>query len=165
MSFNLVRVDNRLIHGQILEAWVPHIKASCLLVADDEVAGDFFRETVIRMAVPSDIDVLIHPVDEIARNYAYHENRSERRILLFSSLADARRAYESGFRFEELNIGNIYHEPGKIHCARSIHLDDRDINDLLELMKKGVQFDMRCVPRDKPVDVLAVLKKSKIDIL
>ena len=51
----LVRVDNRLVHGQILEAWVPFIKAKCIFVVDDNSASDFFCETVIRMAVPSEI--------------------------------------------------------------------------------------------------------------
>jgi mannose/fructose/N-acetylgalactosamine-specific phosphotransferase system component IIB len=55
----LVRVDNRLVHGQILEAWVPFVEARCIMVVDDNSAGDFFCETVIRMAVPSDIEVNI----------------------------------------------------------------------------------------------------------
>lgn len=164
MSFSLVRVDNRLIHGQILEAWVPHVRASCLVVADDDVANDFFRETVIRMAVPRDIDVLVHSVDEIAKLYSYNETQTDQRILLFSSVRDARRAYEGGFKFERLNIGNVYHEPGKVQCARSINLDDQDISDVIGLIKEGVHVDMRCVPKDKPVDVITVLKKTKMDI-
>ena len=54
----LVRVDNRLVHGQILEAWVPFVKAKCIFVVDDHAASDFFCETVIRMAVPSEIEVI-----------------------------------------------------------------------------------------------------------
>jgi len=53
----LVRVDERLIHGQILEAWVPFLKAACIIVANDGVAADFFRETVMRMAVPSETEL------------------------------------------------------------------------------------------------------------
>ncbi len=55
----LVRVDNRLVHGQILEAWVPFIQAKCIMVVDDKHASDFFCETVIRMAVPSEIEINI----------------------------------------------------------------------------------------------------------
>ncbi len=62
----LVRVDNRLVHGQILEAWVPHIEAECIMVVDDNSAADFFCETVIRMAVPSHIEVNICTVEDFA---------------------------------------------------------------------------------------------------
>ena len=52
MDIALVRVDNRLVHGQIIEGWVPYVRANCIFVVDDDVASDFFRETVIKMAVP-----------------------------------------------------------------------------------------------------------------
>lgn len=164
MGFSLVRVDNRLIHGQILEAWVPYVQASCLVVADDDVASDFFRETVIRMAVPRDIDVHIHSVEEIARLYSYNEEAGGNTILLFSSVSSARKAYESGFQFERLNIGNVYNEAGKVQCARSISLNDQDIQDIMHLIQEGVQVELRCVPKDKPMDLLGILKKSKYDI-
>jgi PTS system mannose-specific IIB component len=44
MEIALVRVDNRLVHGQIIEAWVPFIHAGCIVVVDDDVASDFFRK-------------------------------------------------------------------------------------------------------------------------
>ena len=161
MNFLLVRVDNRLIHGQILEAWVPYVQASCLVVADDGVAGDFFRESVIRMAVPRDIDVYVHSVDEIPRIYSYQENTGRKTILLFSRIRDARKAFEGGFHFERLNIGNVYNDAGGVQCARSINLNDQDIQNLLELTQQGVQVDLRCVPKDKPVDLFGILKKTK----
>jgi mannose/fructose/N-acetylgalactosamine-specific phosphotransferase system component IIB len=164
VNFSLVRVDNRLIHGQILEAWVPHVQASCLVVADDEVANDFFRETVIRMAVPRNIDVHVHSVDEIPKIYSYNEETGRKTILLFSRVKDARKAFEEGFHFVRLNIGNVYNEAGSVQCARSINLNDQDINDLLELTQRGVQVDLRCVPKDRPMDLVGILKKSKYDI-
>jgi len=157
----LVRVDNRLIHGQILEAWVPYVRASCIIVADDDVANDFFRETVIRMAVPMDIDVQILSVEELAVSHNYGEETGKKKIVLFSSVGAARRAFESGFRFEKLNIGNVYNEQGKIRCARSINLGEQDIEDILTLVSDGVEVELRCVPKDKPVDFLDVLKKPK----
>ncbi len=60
LNIELVRVDNRLVHGQILESWVPHVKAQCIIVADDAIAGDVLNKTVIRMAVPSEIELIIN---------------------------------------------------------------------------------------------------------
>jgi len=164
VSISLVRVDNRLIHGQILEAWVPYVQASCLIVVDDDVANDFFRETVIRMAVPREIDVHIHSIEEFAETYSRLEETGRKAIVLFSTVGDARKAFEKGFHYERLNIGNVYNETGKVQCARSINLSDQDIRHIVQLIQDGIQVELRCVPKDKPIDFFSILKKSRYDI-
>lgn len=156
----LVRVDNRLVHGQILEAWVPFIQAKCLMVVDDNSASDFFCETVIRMAVPSDIEVNICSVDDFAANYAYGKGKGKKAIVLFSCIAEALRAYEKGFHFEKLNIGNIHHEDYKVCCAPSVFLCEPEIQDIIRLLEeKGVAVELKRVPREKAVNIREVLKE------
>jgi PTS system mannose-specific IIB component len=162
--FSLVRVDNRLIHGQILEAWVPYMQASCLVVADDDVASDFFRETVIRMAVPRDIDVVISSVDDFARSHSFDEHSGRKTILLFSSVGAARKARDLGFRFDRLNVGNVYTEQGGVRCGRSIHFTENDIEDILQMIYEGVRVELRCVPKDKPLDFFDALKKTNHEL-
>ncbi len=156
----LVRVDNRLVHGQILEAWVPFIKARCIIVVDDNSASDFFCETVIRMAVPSDIEVNIYSVEDFSANIAYHQGSGKKTIVLFSKIADALKAYQDGFHFEKLNIGNIHHEDYKVCCAPSVFLCEPDIQDVLNLLQdKGVAVELKRVPREKAVNIKDVLKE------
>jgi mannose/fructose/N-acetylgalactosamine-specific phosphotransferase system component IIB len=156
----LVRVDNRLVHGQILEAWVPFIKAKCIFVVDDYSASDFFCETVIRMAVPSNIEVNIMSVDDFARLYAYKHDSGKRAIVLFSNIADACRAYKLGFHFDKLNIGNIHNEKYKICCAPSVFLCDNEIQDIVTLMENaGVLIELKRVPRERPVNIRDALKE------
>ncbi len=155
----LVRVDNRLVHGQILEAWVPFVEARCIMVVDDNSASDFFCETVIRMAVPSDIEVNICSVEDFAANYTYARGSGKRTIVLFSNIADALKAHEQGFHFETLNIGNIYHEDFKICCAPSVFLCEPEIKDIFRLLQeKGVAVELKRVPREKAVDIEDALK-------
>ena len=159
MDLTFVRVDNRLVHGQILEGWVPFIRAARIVVVDDEVASDIFRETVIRMAVPYDIEVVVYSVDEFASDYHYGDNNGKNTIVLFQNVADARRAFNSGFRFGELNIGNIHFESDRVCCSSSIYLNKEDIDDLEFLVNDGVDIELRSVPRDRPVDFISVMKK------
>lgn len=161
MDIALVRVDNRLIHGQILEAWVPFIDATCIIVVDDEVAGDFFRETVIRMAVPRQVEVIVSGVEDFARNYTYRTGQGKKTIVLFSSITDALKAFHLGFKFEKLNLGNVYHvHSGEGMCCSScVFLDDSDVKDIASLMDSaGVQIELRRVPMEEPVDVRDILK-------
>lgn len=160
MDFVLIRVDNRLVHGQILEAWVPAVDASCIIVVDDEVAGDFFRETVIKMAVPRDIEVLIFGVEEFSAACKTLDPGGKKTIVLFSNVHDAFKTYESGFKYAALNIGNVYNDAGKT-CSSSICLNDRDFEEVRGLTEAGVFVELRCVPRDRPVDFRDVLKKFK----
>ncbi len=99
MDSILVRVDNRLVHGQILEAWVPFLKAVSIIVVNDEVAGDLFRESVIKMVVPSYIDLYVFDVDEFSKSCSYTNWQFGRSIILFDTIQDALRAYKLGFTY------------------------------------------------------------------
>ncbi|HLA28437.1 MAG TPA: PTS sugar transporter subunit IIB [Syntrophales bacterium] len=162
MDIALVRVDNRLIHGQILEAWVPYVSASCIVVVDDEVAGDFFRETVIRMAVPREVEVIISGVEEFARNYTYSVGHGKKAIVIFSSIADAFKAFHLGFKFARLNLGNVHHlqhEEDKVSCSSCVFLNDSDIQNIISLADSGgAQIEVRRIPMEAPVDVRDIVK-------
>jgi len=157
----LVRVDDRLIHGQILEAWVPFLKAACIIVANDGVAADLFRETVMRMAVPSETEVIIRSISEFSGNYPYAPGRGKRTLVLFSSIADAVRAYETGFRFSKLNIGNVYSENGEVICLPSVMLGSQDMDHLETLIREDVIIELRRVPKERSCDLKKYLKSHK----
>lgn len=160
MNITLVRVDNRLVHGQILEAWIPFTKAACIAVVDDRVANDFFHETVIRMAIPHEMDVIVSSVEEFAKNFSYTRGNGKKAIVLFSSIANAFRAFTLGFRFTELNIGNTYAEVCTKHCSTSVTLSEEDIREIEILQEEGVTIEMRRIPREKPVDINKIIRTS-----
>lgn len=155
----LIRIDNRLIHGQILEAWVPFVKAKSLIVVNNDVACDLYRETVIRLAVHSEIEVIVSTVEDFAKNYTFQHNSGKKAIVLFATIDDAHKAYSLGFRFDKLNIGNIYAEDYKFGYGTSVFLCDKDINEIIELLaNKGVEIEVRRIPRERSVNVKEVLK-------
>lgn len=161
MDCVLIRIDNRLVHGQIIEAWVPFLKASRIIVVDDEVASDFFRETVIKMAVPSDVEVRIHSVEDFVKYNALQGNDNKdrvRSIILFSNVWDALRAYALGFSFEKLNIGNIYNDECRQKLSACVLLSDQDIASIQSLLQRGVRIEMRRIPRERPLNIAEVLK-------
>lgn len=159
LNIELVRVDNRLVHGQILESWVPHVNAQCIVVVDDTIAGDVFNETVIRMAVPSEIDLVINKVEDFAHNYKFGHTSGKNTIVLFRSIKDACKAFDIGFHFDKLNIGNIHHEEFKVCCSPSVFLCDTEIDDLLKLLENaGVVVELKRVPREKAVNIKEALK-------
>jgi PTS system mannose-specific IIB component len=157
MDFSLVRVDNRLVHGQIIETWLPFLKATRIVVVSDEVAGSFFRETVIRMAVPREVEVLIYGVEEFGHSEIARQSDEKKTIVLFGGVNDTVRAFEAGFRFHALNIGNLYSDHCKLQCSPSVCLADDDIAHIRFLIGTGVAVELRSVPSDKPLDFRVLL--------
>lgn len=146
----LARIDNRLIHGQIIETWLPHTRASVVIVANDELAVDDLQQEIMSLAIPQTVESLFVSVDRIAGVIGDLTGSSV--IVLFSSCSDAKRAFETGFGFDVLNIGNVHYSPGKRQISPSVALSDEDESCLKHLLRKGVELDFRCVPND-PVQV------------
>ncbi len=159
LDITLVRVDNRLVHGQILEAWVPFLKIACILVADDQVASDFFRETVIRMAVPGDVKVIVCSVAALSHEHRFVRGRGPKTIVLFNTISDACTARRLGFSFDTLNIGNIYNEECRLCCTPAVLLSDEDVQAIIGLRDAGVKVELQQVPREKPIDLLEIVSK------
>jgi mannose/fructose/N-acetylgalactosamine-specific phosphotransferase system component IIB len=162
MDSILVRVDNRLVHGQILEAWIPFIRASSIIVVNDEVVGDLFRESVIRMVVPSNIELYVFGIEEFSGSSSCKDWQFGRSIVLFESIGDAVRSYKLGFEFDTINIGNVHDDEGKCCLTSAIYLDRNDIEGLESLSDSGVRVEIKCMPRDRPVDFHDAVKKIKL---
>ncbi len=162
MNISLVRIDDRLIHGQILEAWLPFIKASRIVIADDYVTNDLFRKSVIKMAVPNNIEVIVNTIEEFSKNYSRYEKEGKKTIVLFYKICNVLKAYHFGFKFEKLNIGSVKSETNRKFYSPAVYLCKEDIEDLRFLMESGVEVELRSVPRDKPLNFRDVIKKSRL---
>ncbi|OPL15304.1 MAG: hypothetical protein AVO39_02615 [delta proteobacterium MLS_D] len=163
---SLVRIDNRLVHGQILESWVPFLHASSIVVVNDEVAGDIFRESVIRMAVPRDIEVVFCGIDGFAQRQNSEQEGDNRgnTIILFESIGDVIRAYRLGFRFEALNVGNVQNKGDRTRkIGTRVHMSDGEIEDLMMLVRLGVDVEIRSVPRDRSVSFAEAVGNARGD--
>ena len=148
MSLVLVRVDCRLIHGQIMEAWVPFTKANCVVVANDEAAADPLQRMIMEIAVPPTVEVAILKVHEAARDLSGNRWKDKRVLLLFANCRDALSSYRFGLHFEQLNLGNLVCTPGKRQLTNDLSLDNSDMDYLREIQKAGVRIEARPVPRD-----------------
>ena len=146
MPIVLVRVDCRLVHGQVLETWVPHTGANCLLVANDEVEANPVLKSVMELAVPSSIRVLFRAVGDVAAAVAAIDAHDERAILLCAGLADALRIFRSGVRFPALNIGNLHYGEGKVEVTPSVYFAPEDFEAVDALSRLGVAVTVRSTP-------------------
>ncbi len=149
MSIVLARIDSRLVHGQILEAWVPHVDADCIVVANDEVAGTSFQCMVMQAAVPSSIKLIISTLEETACILNSADLLEKRVLLLFANSKDALKVRQLGVSYAKLNLGNMHSSEGKNRYTCTIALDQQDIERLQQVEGQGVSIMSQCVPADR----------------
>ncbi len=149
MSIVLARIDSRLVHGQILEAWVPYVGADCIVVASDEVAGTSFQCMVMQAAVPSSVKLIIGTLEETVSILSSADLLKKRVLLLFANSEDALKVSQLGASYSKLNLGNMHSSAGKDRYTCTIALDQQDIDKLQQVEDQGVTIVSQCVPADR----------------
>jgi len=145
-----VRIDNRLVHGQVIETWLPYTRARSLLVVNDDLSSDPVRQEIMSLAVPDNIDISFSTVKESPQLFSstYSHNLSSL-FILFAGCLDAKTAFKHGLLFNSLNIGNIHYGPGKKQICAHIALSPDDSRCLHYFFSCGIRLDFRCVPHKK----------------
>lgn len=142
-----VRVDNRLVHGQVIETWLPYTNAVHLLVVNDALAGDVLRQTIISLAVPARIKLQFLKVEGscTALTSISQDNNT---LVLVADCKDALRIFDAGILFSALNVGNLHYGPGKRQICSHVALSEEDEACLMQLQAHSVKLDFRCVPNE-----------------
>lgn len=146
-----VRIDNRLIHGQIIEAWLPYLDARRLAVVNDSLAVDRMRQEIMRLAISERVAVDFIPMKQALELYAGLAENKAPALLLVEDCHDARRLLELGVPMTLLNVGNMHYAAGKRQICPHAAVSESDLNCLRELAGQGVRLDFRSVPSDNPV--------------
>jgi len=153
----LVRVDNRLIHGQVVEAWLPFLKVSRVVVADDEAASSPLIRAAMALAVQSAIEVQILPLAQV--DFAALSKDGVRTLVLLRDVAAVPFAFAHGLSMEELNLGNVHFGTGRRQVSPSVFLAEAELKALQQLAEQGVRVEARAVPAEKPVALLDLTER------
>lgn len=160
MDIRLVRIDDRLIHGQVATVWTRLSKAERIIVISDEVARDHLRKTLLRQVAPPGVKVNVIPVEKFIEIYFDDTHNKFRALLLFTNPTDVARIVQSGVQIDSVNIGSMSYSDGKKMITNAVAVDKRDIQAFEYLNYKGIHLDIRKVVADNKLDLMQVLKKE-----
>ncbi|HEY0839143.1 MAG TPA: PTS sugar transporter subunit IIB [Vulgatibacter sp.] len=146
---SLVRVDNRLIHGQVVSTWIPHLRADQVVVADEEAAASPLMRAAMSMALPAHVATSILRMDEV--DWPRLSAGPERVLVLVRDVADAAAAVRAGAQVEHLNLGNVHYADGRRPVSPSVFLSRQELVLLEALADAGVEVEARAVPADRRV--------------
>lgn len=154
----LVRVDNRLVHGQVLEAWLPALDANGVLVADDEAAGNVLARSAMSLAIPPRVSFTVLRVEAAAEllRAGGRGPPAQRTLVLLRDVRDAVTLHELGVIIPRLNVGNVHFGSGRRQVAPSVFLDAGEIAALEALAASGTGVEVRAVPTEAPLPLAGI---------
>jgi PTS system mannose-specific IIB component len=147
----LLRVDNRLLHGQILETWIPRLGIGEVVVADDEAAASPLARAAMTLCVPPELPARIVPVGEVP--WAALAASRAQVLVLVRDVAALVAARAAGLRPEIaplVNLGNVHFGPGRRPVTPSVFLSGDEVDALRALAAEGFRIEARAIPSDSP---------------
>jgi mannose/fructose/N-acetylgalactosamine-specific phosphotransferase system component IIB len=155
MSWLLQRVDDRLIHGQVLVAWGVRLNPERIWVVDDATAASAWERELMSSAAP-DIEVHVVPVADMLAAWAVEESAPGGAFLLVRDLRTALALVEAGAPVTRLNLGGLHYAPGKTKVNEYIYLDDADRARARALQARGVALEVQDVPSARPAPLVSL---------
>lgn len=153
----LVRVDHRLLHGQVVFKWSKVLGIDCILIANDSVAKDDLRMSALRMAKPESCKLVIKSVDDSIKALNSGVTDKYKLLIILETIEDAYRLAKSVSTIQYINLGGTKIADDRKQVSKAIFVSDDDIKKIKELNEMGMKLEVQMVPDDKPEDIMSLL--------
>lgn len=163
IDYRLVRIDTRLLHGQVSTNWVKAVKPNRIIVVSDKVAQDEMRKTLIQQAAPSGVRTHTIPISKLIEIDQDPRFGGTKALILFEDPQDVLAAVEGGVEFDHINIGSMAHSTGKVLIDRAISVDKEDVETIRTLRDEhGITFDTKRLPSDSSEDLEKLFREKNL---
>ena len=154
----LTRIDDRLIHGQVMTSWLNFTSATKIMVVDDKAAEDSFLRTVLKNAVPANVGLGIFSAEKAAdRILGKGFSPNDRVIVLVKYPATIAKMMEKGVQFDHINIGGMGVAAGREKFYKNISASPEEREILKKIIDAGTKVEIRIIAEDAAVDVAGLL--------
>jgi PTS system mannose-specific IIB component len=160
LELGLVRVDGRLLHGQVATVWSKAVRPTRIVVVSDGVAHNALRKTMITEAAPPGIKATAIPVQKFIDVCKDPRFNGQRFIALFEKPQDVVRAVEGGVKVDSVDVGNMPGGEGKTMIGHDLSMDASDVEAFKSLREKGIKVYSQKVPNDPKEDIFSIINKG-----
>lgn len=162
-KINLVRVDDRLIHGQVMTKWSKGLGTNAIYVVDNVTAADdFMKEIYINANSSSGLRIKVFSTVEVIESWNQDQFGNDNVVLLFKNISSVKEVLEKGsLPIEKLNIGGISKKANSKFVISTVGLTKEDGEVLKEMAAKGIDIYFQTVPDSKRVSLNDALKTLK----
>lgn len=158
MGIHLYRIDDRLIHGQVVVGWGQPLNIRLLILVDDAVAASDWEKELYRMAVPPDMEVRFADVTTAIRDHPKYAADPRPGLVLTGDISSMYRLVTGVKAIGSVNLGGIHHRAGRAEKLRYIYLTPEEEQQLKALEAAGVEVTAQDVPSARAVPLPEVLE-------
>lgn len=149
----IVRLDDRLVHGQIINNWCTYEDITEIIVVNKEVASNEMRKTIIEMSVPEGINIQFCDVSDALDIYE-EECEYESLMIVFGNPFEILEFIEMGGKLKSINIGGMSFKKGRRRCSTAVYVSEEEMEVLKKIGDKNIELETRILPTDKSIDFL-----------
>ena len=158
MPVTHMRIDNRLVHGQVVVSWIRAEHADLLMVANDSIARDDFQRSILMAVAPPSIHELVLSLDDALAYIASPEHAQERVFLLVKTPEDALKLVRGGLAIETINVGNMAFAVGAKRVSNTVYVTPADVDHFVALHDSGIALTCRMMPTERGNDFINMLE-------
>lgn len=151
MKVDLVRVDDRLVHGQVVLGWTRALGVSHILIADDKAATDSLQRSLMTMAAPSGVSISICSIAEAAAELNSGENTHT--LVLVRGPKELKALRDAGASFDKVNVGNVHTGPGRVKLTKEVHATQEELGIWRGLAEAGIALEAQWLPGQNKTDI------------
>lgn len=159
MAFVLVRIDDRLVHGQVSVAWGSHLKPDRIVLVNDDVACCDWKRRLYGPRDSLGAEIVVLSIEQFLSGLPEQVKPKGRDFLIVGSPSDLVALVEGGLRVERANVGGLHYRDGKRQVLPYVFVDDDDVAALRELDRRGVRLEARDVPQAPAVNLARALDR------
>ncbi|PFG30700.1 PTS system mannose/fructose/N-acetylgalactosamine-transporter subunit IIB [Paramicrobacterium agarici] len=152
MRISLIRVDDRLIHGQVVMGWTQALGIEQILVADDEIAVDETQKQLLLMAVPAGVTADVLTIADSA-TIVNASDSAVSTMVLVRGPAELAALRSAGMPMSTVNVGNVHTAPERKRLTKEVHASDEEIGIWRDLAAAGVRLEARWLPSSPVTDL------------
>lgn len=160
MGIEVYRIDDRLVHGQVVVGWGQPLALGFVVLVDNQVAESAWEQELYRMGVPPEMTVFFESVAGALSHLSVYRQRLEHGLLLTGSTATMRALVEGATGITHVNVGGLHHRAGRSPRLRYVFLDAAEADDLRAIAARGVEVSAQDVPGALPVPLDDLLTRS-----
>lgn len=152
MKIELVRIDDRFIHGQVLTKWVKLRPINRIIIVSDAVAQDEMRKTLVLSVAPPNVKASAVTVDKMVRAFQSPRYTNDSVMLLFERPEDIVELVEKGVPLKEINVGGMRFEKNCQQITKAVSVSPTNVEAFKKLHELGVHLELRQLPGDTSID-------------
>ena len=154
------RIDDRLIHGQVITAWTRYYKLEKIIIVDNQVAGDSIQRQIINAVAPPNITVDVLPVKD-GFDAIINASKAQTSTLVLVTGPEALTALlEMGIEIKEVIIGGMQFKSGRKQVTRTVSVTPEEAEEFWKLHDRGVELTIQLVPTERRSQLITTLNRT-----